>query len=92
MLLYFIIVFAITLKDLSKIDDHIKSNNLNEISICNCLVRMNGSDPGQAPLQVGEHVATGLGPGVFRVELQLDGVEHAGVVVLDFALVHLVRK
>lgn len=53
---------------------------------------MNRGDPSQAPLEVGEHVAAGLRPRVLGVELQLDGVEYTRVVVLDFALVHLVRK
>ena len=53
---------------------------------------MHGCDPGQAPLEVCQHVTAGLGPRVFRVELEFDGVEDASVVVLDLALVHLVGE
>ena len=55
-------------------------------------IRMNRCYPSQSPLEVGEHVAAGLRPRVLGVELQLDGVEDAAVVVLDFALVHFVGK
>lgn len=53
---------------------------------------MDRGDPGQPPLEVCQHVPAGLGPRILRVELQLDRVEDAGVVVLDLALIHLVRK
>ena len=55
-------------------------------------IGMNRSDPSKAPLQVCEHIAAGFGPRVLGVELQLDGVEDARVVVLDFTLVHFVWK
>ena len=51
-----------------------------------------GGHPGQAPLEVGQHVLHSLGPLLFAVELNLDGVGVAGGRVLDLALLHLVGQ
>lgn len=47
-------------------------------------------DPGESPLQVGEHELEGLGPLLLRVELGFDGVGTAAAArVLDLALLHI---
>lgn len=48
------------------------------------------SDPGQPPLQVGEHELERLGPLLLRVELGFDGVRAAAATrVFDLALLHV---
>lgn len=47
-------------------------------------------DPGQSPLQVGEHELERLGPLLLRVELGFDGVRAAAATcVFDLALFHV---
>lgn len=47
-------------------------------------------DPGQSPLQVGEHELERLGPLLLRVELGFDGVRSAAAArVFDLALLHV---
>lgn len=47
-------------------------------------------DPGQSPLQVGEHELERLGPLLLRVELGFDGVRAAAATrVFDLALLHV---
>lgn len=47
-------------------------------------------DPGQSPLQVGEHELERFGPLLLRVELSFDGVRAAAAArVLDLPFLHI---
>lgn len=49
-----------------------------------------GGDPGQSPLEVGEHELECLGPLLFRVELGFDGIGSAAAArVFDLALLNV---
>jgi hypothetical protein len=63
-----------------------------EDSLLSVLLGVLGGDPGEAPLEVGEHVLHGLGPLLLAVELHLDGVGVPGAGVLHLTLLHLVGQ
>ena len=57
-----------------------------------CFTRIFGCNPGQAPLEVGQHVLHGLGPLLLAVELHLHWVRIPRGFIHNFTLFHVVGK